>query len=124
MNNEVLAQIGAELHDERVKAKLSLDVVSRKLKIRKFYIKAIENGDTNLLKFDAYTIGYIKHYAEFLSLNPKTYLERIKSGQSSLLPPISSNNLITGKEFLPSKAVLVTCSILLILIYFFIEFTS
>ncbi len=122
MNNEVLEQIGMELRAARLAAGISMDIVSRKLKIRKVYIKAIESGNTDLLKFDAYTVGYIKHYAEFLKIDPTTYLDLIKNGQISSLPPVSSDNLITYKEFLPSRTTLVICSILLILIYIFVEF--
>lgn len=122
MNKEVLQNIGSELRASRLASGISLDIVSRKLKIRKVYLKAIESGNTNLLKFDAYTIGYIKHYAEFLDIDPTAYLERIKNGQISSLPPISSHNLITGKEFLPSKSTFVICLIFLVLIYLFVEF--
>ncbi|MCE2992414.1 MAG: helix-turn-helix domain-containing protein [Candidatus Jidaibacter sp.] len=122
MNRDELKNIGSELRKHRLAAKVSIDKVAKTLKIRKTYLQAIEKGNADLLKFDTYTIGYIKQYAEFLELNPNNYLERIKSKNPNLLPAISSNNLITGKEFLPGRGTIIISIFFLVFIYIFIEF--
>lgn len=122
MDKTTLIEIGATLKDARKNAGLSIQSVAKTLRIRRAYITALEKGDTKNLKFDAYTIGYVRHYAELLGLNPDEFLERLRKDSNSLLSIDHDEVIITGKEFLPSKIMLAVCAALLILIYIVVEF--
>lgn len=122
MDKAALTEIGGMLRDARKEAGFSIDHVAKVLKIRKTYISALEKGDAKKLKFDAYTIGYIRHYAELLDVDPEELLNRIKDSEVSVFPIDPDDLIITGREFLPSKAMLAVCAVLLILIYIFVEF--
>ena len=122
MDKAALTEIGMVLRDARKEAGFSVEHVAKVLKIRRAYISALEKGDIKKLKFDAYTIGYIRHYAELLDVNPDGLLDRIKLSEMSVFPIDPDDLIITGREFLPSKAMIAVCALLLILIYIFVEF--
>ena len=118
MDKQALIEVGMELQKQRKAAKLTLAQVSKELKIRKAYLQGIESGDIHLIPFEAYILGYIKHYAILLGLDPKEYIERVKSPEYKLAS-IASKNLITDKEFLPSKkliAISLTCTALVYIV--------
>src|SRR3954468_21439155 len=111
MKQNTLLEIGEALKEHRLNAKLSLEQISKELKIRKSYLKAIEAGNAKILKFDAYTIGYIKQYAVLLGLDPLPYIKSLsQNSPTKKLASGKSKNLITGLEFLPSKKLILTAS--------------
>ena len=116
MDKQALIEVGMELQKRRKAAKLTLVQVSKELKIRKAYIQGIESGDIHLIPFEAYVLGYIKHYAILLGLDPKEYIERVRS-QDYKLAAIASKNLISDKEFLPSKKLILVSSVFALLLY-------
>lgn len=123
MDKQALIEVGMELQKRRKAAKLTLAQVSKELKIRKAYIQGIESGDVHLIPFEAYILGYIKHYAILLGLDPKEYTDRIRS-QDYKLAAIASKNLITDKEFLPSKKLILVstaCAVALYAILLFLD---
>jgi cytoskeletal protein RodZ len=126
MDHEILKEIGAELKACRRSTGLSLDDVSKKLRIRKTYLEGIESANKKKLPSDVYTIGYLKHYAKLMKLDEKALISRIKHSHEKKLAQVASNNLITEKEFLPSKQVLVISTslffMLYIVVYFFFYF--
>ncbi|MCE2993335.1 MAG: helix-turn-helix domain-containing protein [Alphaproteobacteria bacterium] len=124
MNKEILLSVGSHLKERRKEKGLSIDSISTALKIRKSYIAAIESGNTKILKFDAYTIGYIKHYCILMGLDPSGYIEAIKDSNSPKICKLGSDNLITGKEFLPSPFILYSSAIVLVALYIIIEFAA
>lgn len=123
MDKQALVEVGTELQAKRKAANLSLVQVSKELKIRKDYIQGIENGDVHLIPFEAYVLGYVKHYAMLLGLDPKIYIEKIKSDDQKLAC-IASKNLITLEQFLPSKKVIIISSSLVIMIYIALAFAQ
>jgi cytoskeleton protein RodZ len=116
MDRQALIEVGAALQGRRKAAKLTLAQVSKELKIRKDYIQGIEKGDVHLIPFEAYVLGYVKHYAILLGLDPKDYIVRIKSDEQKL-SSVASKNLITFEQFLPSKKVIIISFSLMIMIY-------
>lgn len=119
MDQKILHEIGEELKKHRLASKLSVAQISKKIKIRKVYIDAIEAGKFSNLPSDAYTIGYIKEYCKFLNIDYKEYVERLKnSGEDKgKLKNNASLNLITDKEFLPSTYIVFACIFITFLIY-------
>lgn len=123
MEQQVLIEIGAELKKHRKSASLTLDQVSKKLKIRKAYLQGLEKGDVSLVPFEAYVIGYIKHYSNLLGLDSDEYIQRLKSNDKSI-KTLASKNIITEKEFLPSAQLVIVTMLLTIIIYALILFTG
>ena len=60
---------GKRLKDEREHQGFTLDDVEQETKIRKLYIKAIEEENFSILPPRVYAIGFVKRYAKFLNLN-------------------------------------------------------
>ena len=70
--------LGEKLKKIRGDLKLSYDDVEKATKIRKKYIKAIEENDYNTLPHDIYTRGFLKNYAKFLEVSQERVLEIYK----------------------------------------------
>lgn len=70
--------VGFILKQKRRELKFSLEDVSSHLKIKKFYLDAIENNEFSNLPGIAYVIGFIKSYAYFLGLDQKKLIELYK----------------------------------------------
>lgn len=122
MQKEVLLAIGKDLKKRRLAQKIKMEDLARKMHLNKEYIKAIEVGDTESLKFDAYTVGYVKKYATELGLNPNDYVKSMSAAiQDVDLPPVASKDLITGKDFLPSPQAIIFSTLVLVSFYIIVE---
>jgi len=122
MKREILLEIGRDLKKRRLQQKLKLEEIARKILINKDYLKAIETGDTKVLRFDAYTVGYVKKYANALGLDSNVYVEGMSGLVHNIdLPPVASKNLITLREFLPSPQAIIISVVLLIMLYVLVE---
>lgn len=108
MDKEVLKQVGSEFKKKRQSAKLKLADVSKQLRIKKSYIQGIESGDVTQVPSEAYVLGYIRHYAKLLGLRPEDYIERLRSSEQ-VIQAVGSKDLITVKEFLPSRKIIAIC---------------
>lgn len=69
IDEENIETIGAFLKQVRMKKGLSLVKVAEDLRIRKLYIKAIEDGNTKDLAPVPYGVGFVRSYAAYLGLN-------------------------------------------------------
>lgn len=67
MNN--YKKISQDIRKARLDKNLDLNDISRKLKIRKKYLIAIEDSELDAIPGEAFIIGYIKMYAKFLSVD-------------------------------------------------------
>jgi len=119
MDKQALVDVGLALQRGRKASKLTLAQVSKELKIKKDYLAGIEKGDVHLIPFEAYVLGYIKHYSILLGLDPQEFIDKIKTHDKTIVTH-ASKNIITAKEFLPSAKIVVLslaamCSIYLIL---------
>lgn len=68
--------VGHILSDARKKQKKEIATVSNKLCIRKTYLEALENNETNTLPGRAYTIGFLRNYASYLKLDVEKLVEQ------------------------------------------------
>ncbi len=64
-----LADVGAMLRDRRVELKHDIDTVARQTHIQVSYLKAIEEGRRRDLPGAAYTIGFVRTYADYLGFD-------------------------------------------------------
>jgi len=69
-------ELGNELRQARERKGLTLDQVQNDTKIRNRYLEAIEAGDLDVLPGMVYARGFIKSYAEYLTLDGQELLER------------------------------------------------
>lgn len=63
-----MIRVGQKLREERVRRKLTLQEVSKAIKIREQFLVAIEKGEYNKLPSSAYAQGFIKNYTQYLGL--------------------------------------------------------
>lgn len=76
--------IGAELKTARVNNGLDLEAVSLKLRIRKAYLSAIEEGCFEELPAQVYAIGFVRAYADYLRLDENSAVDTFKQEASDL----------------------------------------
>jgi cytoskeleton protein RodZ len=68
---------GAMLRDAREAAWLSLDTVSAQLKLAPRQVKALEDGEFNLLPGRTFVRGFARNYARLVHLDPETVLQAL-----------------------------------------------
>lgn len=71
-------EFGQRFKEEREKQGYTLEAVEEETKIRKMYIKAIENEEFELLPPKVYAIGFVKRYSKFLKLDENQMVEEFK----------------------------------------------
>lgn len=64
-----LADIGAMLRDRRIELKQDIDTAARQTRIKAAYLNAIEEGRRRDLPGTAYTIGFVRTYADYLGFD-------------------------------------------------------
>ena len=122
--------VGFILKQKRRELKFSLDDVSSHLKIKKFYLDAIENNEFSNLPGNTYTIGFIKSYASFLKLDQKKLVEIYKYMNNTLVDQNKDevqdeNVVIKDPVFNTNHLILALLVVLFILIVVVIvKFTS
>ncbi len=73
---ETRVSLGDELRGARAARGLSIADVETDLRIKSYYIEAIENGDLSALPDKVYVDGFVRNYASYLQLDPEETLLR------------------------------------------------
>jgi cytoskeletal protein RodZ len=81
--------IGRTLRRAREENGLDLQQVSQVLRIRYFYLDAIEKGNFDRLPGPAYAAGFIRTYADFLGLDPDSVIQDYRREQDR--PKVEGN---------------------------------
>lgn len=66
---------GEILRDTRVQKNLDLDTVSRDISIDKRYLQGLEDEDNSVFPGEAYMIGFLRNYSNYLELNTELMLK-------------------------------------------------
>lgn len=74
--------LGSILKAARSKAGITLEECEVQTRIRLKYLHALENGQYQSLPAEAYNIGFIRCYAEFLKLNPEKIITLYRQERS------------------------------------------
>ncbi len=74
-----LETLGQDLRKARQRKGEDLAGIARILKIHKAYLEALEESNFDALPGRAYVIGFARSYAQYLGLDSKTAVERIKA---------------------------------------------
>tara|TARA_B100001057_G_scaffold327678_2_gene327960 strand:- start:7804 stop:8958 length:1155 start_codon:yes stop_codon:yes gene_type:complete len=95
-SNEIAANtsellFGEALQEARNKSNQSLSQVSSMLRIRHEYLKAIENGTPGDIPGATYAIGFIKSYSNYLGIDPKGYINSLKTKVQN--PELKNSNV-------------------------------
>jgi cytoskeleton protein RodZ len=110
--------VGALLRRRREEIQQDVDDVSRQLRIRSAYIRAIEEGRFHELPGNAYAIGFVRAYADYLGLNGGSvvsdYRDELarRSRQNELVWPTEGS-----ESRFPGGAILGVCLLLGLAIY-------
>jgi cytoskeleton protein RodZ len=110
--------VGALLRRRREEIQQDVDDVSRQLRIRSAYIRAIEEGKFQELPGNAYAIGFVRAYADYLGLDGSNvvsdYRDELarRSRQNELVWPSEG-----GESRFPGGAILGVCLFLGLAIY-------
>ena len=78
--------VGAKIRKQRISMNISIEKISKDLKINKVYIQAIEDDDHDAIPAAPYVRVYLKTIAEYLSLDSAELLRQLleeKSGNKS-----------------------------------------
>lgn len=86
-------EFGQTLKEAREKRGLTLEAAEEATKIRRRYLKALEEENIKLLPEEVYSVGFLKNYARFLGLDPEPLVHELKN----LYPPTREEPL----EYVP-----------------------
>lgn len=75
--------LGSVLKAARSKASLTLEQAENDTRIPHKYLEALEVGAYNRLPAEAYNVGYVRCYAEYLKLNPDKIIATYKQERSA-----------------------------------------
>lgn len=75
----MLTSIGETLSTQREAHGKSIQDVERAIKIRAKFIQALEADDFDAIPGDAYVLGFIKSYCDFLGIDPSAFLDMYRS---------------------------------------------
>lgn len=84
-------QVGTILSQARHALGQSLNDVARDLRIRRTFLEAIEEGQYDGLPGTAYTLGFIRTYAEYLGLEGDEIVRRFKAESGQTTPKSKLN---------------------------------
>jgi cytoskeleton protein RodZ len=73
-----MAEIGATLREARIRAKIDINEVETRTKIRAKYLRAIENEEWDLLPGDVYAKSFLRTYGDFLGLDSRQLIDDFK----------------------------------------------
>jgi cytoskeletal protein RodZ len=82
----MIKRIGQQLREARESKPLTLDQVSREIRIRTRYLKALEEGNLGELPSAVHVRGFLRSYADFLGLNADELLNALRQPEGSDLP--------------------------------------
>ncbi|MEX2361915.1 MAG: helix-turn-helix domain-containing protein [Patescibacteria group bacterium] len=78
--------LGAILKTARTKANFTIEQAEEQTKVSAKYLLALEGGRYDQMPAEAYNIGYVRCYAEFLKLNPERVVQlyRLERSERSM----------------------------------------
>src|ERR1022692_4179955 len=73
-----MADIGSTLREARLRARIDINEVETRTKIRAKYLRAIENEEWDLLPGEVYVKSFLRTYGAFLGLDTRQLLDEFK----------------------------------------------
>jgi cytoskeleton protein RodZ len=76
-----MESVGQKLRETREQHNFSLEQVARDTHISKQFLEALETEQFSAIPGETYIIGFLRNYAEYLSLNPEEIVSLYKNIQ-------------------------------------------
>ncbi len=112
---------GEVLKRERLKKGIDITAVSKALCIRGVYIEAIEKNDYNTLPEEPYTLGFVKSYADYLSLPSSKIVSAYKKEMMAYvyhqLPPKELDDLGVVSNMMPKLWMMLVALLFGVVVY-------
>jgi hypothetical protein len=123
---EKTSSIGETFKQARERQNISLECACQVLKIRKFFLNAIESNNFTDLPGGVYTIGFIQSYGKFLKIDPSSLEKILKPLQPDPLFPDSQSKSFSLKDetYFPSGILVASFIVSLIILITFLAFRS
>jgi cytoskeletal protein RodZ len=96
-----MADIGSTLREARIRARIDMNEVEARTKIRAKYLRAIENEEWDLLPGPVYAKSFLRTYGDYLGLDSRMLVEEFKrryEGPSDQEPAGSVSSLARERE--------------------------
>lgn len=74
-----MRELGEYLRQIRQSRGISLEEVALNTRINIDYLRALEDGNFDVLPAEVYVLGFLKSYAEFMGIDPKELVERYEA---------------------------------------------
>jgi cytoskeletal protein RodZ len=102
-----MESVGQKLRETREQHNFSLEQVARDTHISKQYLEALEQEQFSSIPGETYIIGFLRNYAEYLSLNPEEIVTLYKNIQIQEQPlPMTELLEPKGSKKLPRTIIL------------------
>ncbi len=112
------SSVGGHLRQTRIALGQSIAEVARDIRIRQAYLAAIEAGRFDQLPGAAYTLGFIRTYAEHLGLEANEVVRRFKLETGAKVPATKLNfPSPLGESGVPGAAVLLIGAVIALIGY-------
>ena len=118
-NPEPRGTSGAQMHAARLAVGEDVGTVAQKLRIRRQHLEAIEGGDFEALPGRAYSIGFVRSYAEYLGLDEVEMVARFKEEFDTAQTQAAAFNFPVAEEEsrLPRGAMIVIAVLVVAALY-------
>ncbi len=73
-----MAEIGSTLREARIRARIDMQEVENRTKIRAKYLRAIENEEWDLLPGPVYAKSFLRTYGDYLGLDSRMLVDQFK----------------------------------------------
>jgi len=125
-----VARLGDALRQQRETMGVTMDQAAEDTRIREKFLQAIESGDYQSLPGTVYTKGFLRNYAEYLSLDPEEMLAMYTGERSGpepartfapMKPLVKRTFIFTPTVLVP---VVVLAGVLLFIGYVYYQFSN
>jgi cytoskeleton protein RodZ len=113
---ETLEELGGYLRELRESLSYSLDEAGRRLRIRPFYLQALESGNWQVLPGQAYGRGYLRQYAGLLGIPSEAIMEICDKIQGKISTRLHYFETTSTSQH-PSPAILWISAVLIVAIF-------
>jgi cytoskeletal protein RodZ len=110
-----MESLGQKLRETREQHNFSIEQVARDTHISKQYLEALEQEDFSIIPGETYIIGFLRNYAEYLSLNPEELVALYKNIQIQEQPLPMTELLDRGRPKISARIIILLVIILAVL---------
>lgn len=117
--SEHAAELGDEFRQARREKGLEVTDVADELRIRRLYLKAIEEGRFGILPGTVYAIGFVRSYADFIGLDDQKTVERFRRivGEEVESEPDLNFPIPSDESRLPGRWTILGSILVLVILY-------